>query len=284
MRLNATARSASLRTAGAVIAVAAIGLTGACSSDDDGGGESSANVDGVELVKSGTLTACTHLPYKPFEYTEGGEVVGFDADLAKLVADDLGVDLNVVSTGWEQITGGAAFAAGQCDLGMGAATITPEREEAVAFSDPYFNATQALLVKADSGYESLADLDGKQLGVQTGTTGEIYANDNAEENGYETVVFEDSLSQANAVKTGKVDAAINDNGTVLFFSSENPDTTVTEEFDTGESYGFMAEKDSEAADALLSRFNDVLAGAQDDGTYDEIFATYFGSVPGDLNS
>ncbi|WP_029252340.1 transporter substrate-binding domain-containing protein [Paraoerskovia marina] len=275
--------SARRRTLGAVIAVAAIGLTGACASDDDSA-EGSTTADGIELVEAGTLTACTHLPYKPFEYTENGEVVGFDADLAQLVADDLGVELDVVSTGWEQITGGAAFAAGQCDLGMGAATITPEREESVAFSDPYFNATQALLVAADSGYESLEDLDGKQLGVQTGTTGEIYANDNAEEYGYETVVFEDSLSQANAVKTGKVDAAINDNGTVLFFASENTDTTVTEEFDTGESYGFMAAKDSENADALLERFNEVLAAAQDDGTYDEIFATYFGAVPGELNS
>jgi polar amino acid transport system substrate-binding protein len=282
MRFTVSRRSRVFRTIGILAAASGLGLMAGCSSSDDSGSSGgSTAAGGVSLVKSGTLTVCTHLPYKPFEYDDGGQVVGFDADMLGLLAKKLDVKMNVISTGWTQITGGAAFAAKQCDLGMGAATITPARAKSVAFSDPYFDATQALLVKTAAAYATLPDLKGKKLGVQSGTTGEIYAKKHASEDGYSIVEFDDSLSEFNAVKTGKVDAAINDNGPELYFATQNSDTKVTKQFDTGEHYGYMAKKD-DSSTKLLDTLNTVIKTSKSDGTYDQIFKKYFGTVPGDV--
>ena len=258
-------------------AVSTLALS-ACSQDEGG------TVDGIQLVDADALTVCTHLPYKPFQFTDSsGEVVGFDVDLVKLLGDDLGVETNVISTDWNQITSGAVLAAGKCDLAMGGATITPKRQEAVLFSAPYFNATQALLVKKDSGYEGLEDLEGKRVGVQTDTTGAIYADKHADEHGYTTVVFDDLSLETTAVSAGKIDAAINDNGPLYQYASDNPDTEIAAEFDTGENYGFLAKKDDENAKKMIDRLNKLIAEAKEDGTYDEIFKTWFGQVPGNVN-
>jgi len=248
----------------------------ACGGDDDGG-----SAKGIDLVGEGKLTVCTHLPYKPFEFRDdSGDVVGFDVDMLDLLAKDLDVDIEVVDTAWAQIMSGAVFASQKCDVGMGAMSITPERDKALLISDPYFDATQALLVPSDKAYGDLSDLEGKKLGVQTDTTGQEYAEAHADEFGYEMIVFDDSLSELNAVKTGKVDAAINDNGPLYDFSKQNSDTEITAEFDTGEQYGFPAKPDDENAKKLIDRLNELLAKAKKDGTYDKIYKKWFGTAPG----
>src|SRR5207244_13349422 len=127
----------------------------------------STTTNGVTLVKPGQLTICTHLPYKPFQFDQGGKIVGFDVDILNLLASKLNVPTDVVDVDWNQVTSGAAFKAKKCDIGMGGMTITEPRKKAILISEPYFNATQALLVKKGSGIKSLADLKGKKLGVQT---------------------------------------------------------------------------------------------------------------------
>ncbi|MGH3359359.1 MAG: transporter substrate-binding domain-containing protein [Nocardioidaceae bacterium] len=257
-------------------ALAAASLVLGLSSCGDDGGEAK----GITLVNEGYLTVCTHLPYKPFQFTDdGGEVVGFDVDLLQLLADDLGVDMEVVDIGWNQITSGAAFSAQKCDVGMGAMTILPERDKALEISDPYFDATQSLLVQADSGYEDLSDLEGEELGVQTDTTGQVYAEEHAEEHGYTPKVFEDSLTEFNAVKSGDIAAAINDNGVLYDYAADNTDTEVTATFNTGEQYGFAALEDDANADELIDRLNDVLAEAKKSGEYDTIYKEWFGQLP-----
>jgi len=259
------------------LCVAAMAL-GACSQDEGG------TVDGIHLVDKDALTVCTHLPYKPFQFTNAeGEVVGFDVDILKLLADDLGVEENVVSMDWNQITSAAVFAAHKCDVAMGGATITPERAKAVLFSDPYFNSTQALLVKTDSGITGLADLKGKRLGIQADTTGAIYAEKHAEEYGYTTVVFDDLALETTAVSAGKVVAAIGDNGPLYQFAEDTPGTEIAAEFDTGEYYGFLAKKDDENAQKLIDRLNQQIAQAKENGEYDRIFEKWFGHLPADVN-
>lgn len=269
----ASRRTRTIRALIGITAAAGLLAASACGSSDDN------VVDGITLVKAGQVTGCTHLSYAPFEYNEGDDVVGFDVDMAELVGDRLGIPTKVISIEWDQITGGAAFAASKCDMGFGAGTITEERAKAVNFSDPYFNATQALLVKKDSGITTLADLAGKTLAVQTATTGQIYAEEHADEFGYTVKIMDESLSQFNAVLAGNVDAAINDNAPELYFAIQNPETEVTEEFDTGENYGFMFKKDDENADKIRAMFNEELQKIKDDGTYAEIFKKWFGQLP-----
>lgn len=252
----------------------------ACGGGGDEGGQAAATADGIKLVKEGKLTVCTHLPYEPFQFQDdSGKVVGFDVDLLDLLAKDLGVEIEVLDIEWEQITSGAVFAANRCDMGMGAMTITEERAAALTITDPYFDATQALAVKADSGFKTLADLKGKRVGVQTGTTGQNYGEEHADEFGYTTQVFDDSALQLNALKAGNIDAAINDNAPILTFVADNPDIALVEEFDTGEQYGFAAKKDDPNAQKMVDRWNELFAEAKSDGTYDEIFQKWFKAKP-----
>ena len=262
--------------AAASVAVLALALTACGGGSGSSGSDDKAKAAGITLVKSGKLTVCTHLPYKPFQFTQDGETVGFDVDLMDLVADKLGVEQEIFDTPFEGIQSGESLNTGKCDAAAAGMTITDERARVIDFSEPYFDATQALLVKKDSGITSLDDLSGKSLGVQEGTTGEQYANDNAPDD-VEVRSFEDLALLTAAVKTGQIDAGINDNGVLFDYVNANPDTEVSAEFDTGEQYGVAVKKDGN--DALLKTINQVIEDAKSDGTYDEIYKKWFGDVP-----
>jgi polar amino acid transport system substrate-binding protein len=238
--------------------------------------ETTTTKSGVKLIKSGQLSVCTQLPYQPFEMRQGGQVVGFDISMMDQVAKKLDLKVNVVNTPFEGIQSGQALNTGQCDIAAAGMTITPERAKAIDFSDPYFDATQALLVKKGSGFDSLESLDGKTIGVQAGTTGKIYAEAHAPK-GTTIRTFEDLGLLTAAVKTGQIDAAVQDNGPLLDYVKNNPDTQVTAEFNTGEQYGFAVKKNGNAE--LLKTTNEVIKQTKSDGTYNEIYKKWFGTEP-----
>ncbi|MCW3156551.1 transporter substrate-binding domain-containing protein [Micropruina sonneratiae] len=270
------------RVRAALAGVAALGLTGlaACanySTPTTAAPEGSASGGAVSLIEPGKLLVCTHLSYKPFQFKDdSGTVVGFDVDMMDLVAKKLGVTQEIVDIDFSQITSGAVFAAKKCDVGAAAVTITDERKQAVDFSDAYFKATQALLVKSDATITDLAGLKGKVLGVQTDTTGQIYAEKNKDANGYTIKVFDDMPSQLAAVQAGTVDGAVNDNGVVFDYAKENPTTKVVTEFDTGEQYGFLTQKGNTA---MVDTMNEVITAAKSDGSYNDIYKKWLGSEP-----
>ncbi|GAB2678487.1 basic amino acid ABC transporter substrate-binding protein [Thalassiella azotivora] len=265
-----------LRRLGPVAVIGAAALTlAACGGDDGDGGTAGGGDGGVELVSDGVLTTCTHLPYEPFQFSDGGEIVGFDVDVVDEIAADLGVEQEIIDTPFEGIQTGEDLNTLKCDIAAAGMTITDVREENLDFSDPYFDATQALLVPAGSDVDSLEDLSGGTLGVQLSTTGEIYAQENAPDD-VQLVQFEDLALLQTAVQTGQVDAAINDNGVLLDFAADNDDVEVTAEFDTGEQYGLGVRTGNEA---LLEQVNATLERIRDDGTYDEIYERWFGEAP-----
>ena len=268
------------RAAVSLLAVlVAVSLAAAGCSKSDGG-----TADGVKIIKKGQLLVCTHLPYKPFQYRDkSGDVVGFDVDLIGLVAKELDLKQKVVDVDWNQVTSGAAFKAKKCDLGMGGMTITPERQKSILISVPYFDATQALLVKKGSSYKSLADLKGKKVGAQSDTTGLKYAQDHAKQYGYTIINYDDFSLEVNAVKAGTIQAAINDNGVLYDFAKDGPTTTVTTEFNTGEKYGFAGLKDNGNATKLMNKLNAQITKAKSNGTYNKIYQKWFGTVPGNVN-
>jgi polar amino acid transport system substrate-binding protein len=240
------------------------------------GGDKTELESGVKVVEEGKLTVCTHLPYEPFQYKQGGQIVGFDVDVMDLVADELGLEQEIFNTPFEGIETGQAMNTDKCDIAAAGMTITKERAEVMDFSDPYFDATQALLVEKGSGIDSLEDLSGKTLGVQIGTTGEKYADENVPDD-VELKVYEDLALLTTAVKSGSIPAAINDNSVLYDYVEKNPDTEVSVEFDTGEQYGFAVAKDEN--DALIETVNEVLATAREDGTYDKLYDKYFPNAP-----
>ena len=259
----------SIRT-GAALAAAALAL-GGCGGDDEGGTAQS----GVDLVNEGQLTTCTHLPYRPFQFEQDGKIVGFDVDIVDLVAKRLGVRQDIVDTPFEGIQSGEDLNARKCDIAAAAMTITPERQQKIDFSDPYFDANQALLVEKGSGIKSLADLRGQTLGVQSGTTGKMYAEENAQ--GVELKDYEDLALELSAVKSGQIPAAINDIPVLLDYAKQNPELEVSATFETGEQYGLGMKKGT--SQELRTVVNEVIAKARSDGTYDRLYEKWFGTRP-----
>jgi len=258
-----------LRKFAAALTVPVLGLAlAACGGGDEGGTSPS----GAKLVKADTLTICTHLPYKPFEFNEGGEVVGFDIDVLKIAADAEKLETEVVNIGWETIVSGEALNSGKCDVAAGAMTITEEREKVMDFTEPYFEATQALMTKKGAGYASLDDLGGKTIAVQEATTGADYVKENAPED-TKIITLEDSALMMQAVKSGKADAGVNDNGLLAYYASQNDDVEIATEFQTGEKYGFSVKKGDN--DKLLDAINEGIASPE----YDTVYKKWFGESP-----
>jgi len=250
----------------AVVLTALALLAAACGGDDDG------DAGDLDLVTAGTLTVCTDAPYPPMEFEEDGEFTGFDIELMRAIADTMGLDgIEVINSGFEPITSGTAMESGQCDLAAASITITEEREENVDFSDPYFDGDQSLLTKTDSGVSTLADVAGERLAVQTGTTGETYAEENATD--AEIVSFDDPGDLFLALESGDAVAVLQDlvinTGRVL----EDDTVAVVETYQTDEEYGFAVKE--EGAEELLSQVNAALGDLRDDGTYDDIYAEWF---------
>lgn len=253
--------------------VLAAGLAG-CAESTEPQGESSKT--GISLVNEGKLTACTHLPYKPYQFSQDGKTVGFEVDLADLLAEELGVEQQVVDTPWGGIISGEDFNTGKCDIAYGGATITEERKKAVDFTKPYTEVKQSLLVKKDSGLTGLEKLSGKRVGVQQDTTGAIYAEKNKKKYGYEIVVFEDYGLLTTAVRTGQVDASIADSGVLEYYVTQHPDTEIGASYETGEQLGMMVKKGNKP---MLDLLNKVLDKAKEDGTFDRLYKKWFGMEP-----
>ncbi|MFF8883028.1 transporter substrate-binding domain-containing protein [Streptomyces flaveolus] len=259
------------RLLAATTAAAGLALVAGCTSSDDGGGKKTA-AGGVELVKAGRLTTCTHLPYPPFQSEIDGRVQGFDVALVDLVAEDLGVEQDIVDQPFENFKTGGSLNAGQCDLAAAGMTITEERKKNVDFSDPYFQATQAVLADKDSAISSFADLKGKKVGAQAQTTGEDYTKGQ----GLDPVSFESSDAVLNGLRTGQVDAVVIDYPVVQGWLKDKANAgafEVAEQIDTGEQYGFTVKKGN---DKLREAINKALADAKADGTYKKLYEQWIG--------
>lgn len=261
------------RSSLAIVAAGAMLALSACS----GGGDSepAATAEGgVPLVKEGKLTTCTHLSYQPFQFEKDGEVVGFDVDIVDAVAKKLGVEQEIVNTPFETITTGAAFSQDQCDVAAAAMTITPEREEAIGFSESYFPANQALLTKDGKTAKDEAGLKGFKVAAQAGTTGLDYATEHFKD--AEVITYEDLPLSLEALKNGQADAVINDNGVLYDYAANNDGFTVGFDIDTGEHYGIGMKKDSAE---MKKAVDDTLKEIKDNGEYDKIYEKWFGDAP-----
>lgn len=258
----------------ALAATATLALAGcAGGAGGSGGGDSDADNE-YGLVDAGTLTVCSDIPYPPFEF-EGGDngtgYTGFDIDLLDAIAKKLDLKLAVQDVGFDALQSGTTLAAGTCDIGASAMTITDERKANIDFSDPYYDSLQSLLVRTDSGIESIKDLDGKNVGVQQGTTGEAYANENA--TGAQIVQYPSDGELWPAMQAGQIDAILQDQPVNLEHEKDDSAYKIVEEYNTDESYGFAFAKGEKAE--LLDAVNGALKELRDSGDYQKIYDTYF---------
>jgi polar amino acid transport system substrate-binding protein len=158
-----------------------------------------------------------------------------------------------------------------------ASTITPEREEIVAFSDPYFNARQALSVQSGGEIAAQGDLgEGHTVGVQKGTTGESWATENLVPNGVELKAFEGAPDAFADLEAGAVDAVVNDEGSSIAEVEARSGLELVETIDTDENYGLALPQDNPE---LKEGVDQALATIIENGTYEEIFLKYFPDLP-----
>lgn len=266
-------------------AIAAISLAlsacgGSSSSDttvpEEGGSTPIQTTDlTFQPMSAGKLTVCSDVPYEPFEYQDdAGNWTGFDMDLMSAVAQRYGLQLEVSKQAFDTIL--VAVNAGKCDVVASSVTITPERKKNVLFSDPYFDADQSLLVLKENAetYVDLAAMAGKTIGVQTGTTGEIYAKENIKDSSTKIQSFEDATAMFLALESKQIDAVLQDYPINAFRAVKQGTSAVTTKFPTGEQYGFaVALENADLQNALNESLNEFRA----QGTYDEIFKKYFGA-------
>ena len=226
------------------------------------------------LKADGTLTICSDIPYAPFEFEDdNGELTGFDVELVDAMAEEMNLETDFQTTPFDGII--PALVAGNCDVIVSATTITDERAEQVLFTDPYFDADQSLLVTAENkdAYKSLDDMGGKNIGVQSGTTGADYAEENKPE-GATIKEYQGADELFAAIVAGDIDAILQDFPVNAYRALQDPEVfAVTETFPTGEQYGMAVTlENTNLADALNAALGNVRAS----GTYDEIYASWFG--------
>jgi ABC-type amino acid transport substrate-binding protein len=252
-----------------VIGLIASAVVAGCGDDDDdssGGGSG----EDLGLIQDGTLTVASDIPYPPFEQGDPPDYEGFDIDLINAVADEMGLEVEMQDQPFEVILAGQQ---GRFDLSIAATTIKPARENRVDFSDPYFEASQSLLVPTDSDIESVDDITSDTVvGAEDTTTGETYAN---EETDGEVRSYASINEAFTALDNGQVDAVINDlPSSASAVEDSEGDLEIIEEFPTEELYGIVVPEDS---DALVDAVNEALATVKEDGTLDEIYQEWFGT-------
>ncbi|HEU5142429.1 MAG TPA: transporter substrate-binding domain-containing protein, partial [Solirubrobacterales bacterium] len=231
------------------LAIAAVLGTG-CGDDDNGGGDGG----------GGALTVGSDIPYPPFEQGKAPNYTGFDVELVEEIAKRAGREAQFTDTSFETIF--RDLAQGKFEMVASATTITPEREENVDFTDPYYLSEQAILVAEGNAVKSLADLDGKTVGVQQGTTGEEYVED--ETGAAEVRPYPEGPDVITPLKGGTIDAAVIDLPVAQEAVASAGGIEVAEAIPTEEEYGFVV---AQGEEELLSELNEALQEIKDDGTY-----------------
>ncbi len=214
------------------------------------------------VIKMGTNAA-----FPPYEFKEGEAFKGIDVDIATEIAKELGMKLEVVDMEFDSII--TSVQQGEVDFGMAGMTVTDERKLEVNFTSSYATGVQVVIVPEDSDIKDLDALEGKKIGTQLGTTGDIYSKDDyGEEN---VVSYSKGADAIIALKGGDVDAVIIDNEPAKAFVAQNEGLKILETEYAIEDYAIAVKKENTE---LLDKINAALEKLTADGTIDKIIANY----------
>jgi polar amino acid transport system substrate-binding protein len=219
-----------------------------------------------ELVVGSSAT------YRPFAYENPNkEIVGYDVDIIKAVAQKAGLQIKIVNTPWTGIF--AALNNGDVDLIISGVTINDKRKQSYDFTTPYFEARQLIAVSRDSSVKNLKDLAGKKIGVVNGSTGDDIASREFGKTNPDIRRFESTpVVISELVNTG-LDAAIGDNGVIAFRVQEHKQLkTVSDPSFPKEFFGIVVKQGNKA---LLDKLNTGLAAVKADGSYAQIYKKWF---------
>lgn len=223
---------------------------------------------GSEEATGGVLTMATNAEFPPYEYHDGGAIVGIDVDIASAIAEKMGMTLEIEDIAFDSII--ATVQSGKADIGVAGMTVNEDRLKNVDFSDAYTTASQMIIVKNDSDLTSPEDLAGKSIGVQLGTTGDLYVSE-YEKAGSTIERYSKGFEAVQAVMQGKIDAVVIDLEPAKVFVSENEGIKVLDEALTEEEYAIAVKKGNTE---LLEKINTALAELKASGEIQKIIDKY----------
>ena len=214
-----------------------------------------------------TLVMATNAQFPPYEYYDGDNIVGIDAEVAALIAEKLGMELEIADIEFDSIVPGVQT--GKYDMGMAGMTVREDRLEKVNYTSSYAKGVQVVIVKEGSDIASIDDLEGKTIGAQQGTTGAIYA---ADDYGAENVTTYASGNLAvEGLKTGKVDCVIIDNEPAKAYVKANEGLKILDTEYANEDYAIaIAKENTELMDKVNSALEELIA----DGELQKIIDKY----------
>lgn len=220
-------------------------------------------------ASKGKLVMATNAEFPPYEFHEGGEIVGIDVEIARAIATEMGMDFEIEDIAFDSVI--PAVQSGKADFGAAGMTVSETRKQSVDFSDPYTTATQVIIVKAGSEITSMEDLTGKTVGVQLGTTGDLYVSDD-EELGVDGVErYNKGFEAVQALLQNKIDAVVIDGEPAKIFIGQNEGLIILDEAYTEEEYAICVKKDNTE---LLEGINAAIAKLKESGELQVIIDKY----------
>jgi ABC-type amino acid transport substrate-binding protein len=231
----------------------------------------------IETIKSGVLTVGSDTAFPPFESIEGGKAVGFDVDMMTEIGKRIGVPKVEFQTAvFDTIF--TALAAGKYDVVASAVTIRADRKKTVDFSEPYFTADLSLSVTDENAdaITGVEDLDGKVVGVQSGTTSETCAQSELKSTVKDIRSYDTIPDAFTDLSAGRVDAVFIDLPTAAELLESRTGIRIVQKVKTEEDYGFAVAKTNPD---LRVAINEALGEMKDDGTYARLFKKWFKTEP-----
>ncbi|WP_026507420.1 basic amino acid ABC transporter substrate-binding protein [Butyrivibrio sp. MC2013] len=243
----------------------------ACSGSSSGADSESAPAEETtdEAAESGSakLIMATNAEFPPYEYHDNDQIVGIDAEIAEALAKEIGAEVEIEDIAFDSII--PEVTSGKADFGMAGMTVTEDRKKSVNFTDTYASAKQVIIVTEDSDIASPDDLEGKVVGVQTGTTGDIYISDELGDDAVER--YAKGMEAVQALSQNKIDAVVIDNEPAKVYVSENEGLKILDTAYAEEEYAIAVALDNTE---LLDKLNAALKTLKDNGTIDEIVGKY----------
>lgn len=221
---------------------------------------------GEDEAEDGTLVMGTNAEFPPYEYYEDGDIVGIDVEIAKAIAEKLGMELQIEDMAFDAII--TAVTSEKVDFGAAGMTVTEDRQRSVDFTDTYANSNQVAIVKEDSDITGVDALVGKIIGVQLGTTGDALATEIKDA----TVErYNKGLEAVQSLTQGKIDAVVIDQATAEAFVKNTEGIKILEEKMSEEEYAIAVKKGNTQ---LVEKMNGAIKELKEEGRIDEIVAKY----------
>jgi polar amino acid transport system substrate-binding protein len=234
----------------------------------------------ISNAVSAELVVGANIGNVPWEFQNAqGEFVGFEIDLAKEIGSRLNKDVDIVNIPFNGLF--SAVQSGRIDIALSSITITEKRLKSLSFAQPYYDSAQSLTVSSRVAADSLADMRGKVIGVDTGSTGDMWTTANQGKYGFSDIRRYEGLAPAMLdLQSGRIDGYVSDIPALEYFIKGKKHFKVVERIETGESYSMMFSRNN----PLVKEVDAVISDLKREGYIAELHLKWFGTAAAEFSS